>query len=90
VTTRPTAIGRRIARILQALGLTAGYEREIASKFRVVKADVLVDSKIGEKPIKIVELKAHSPSNTMPSAIRDQVKITMRRHAELVGFLPRQ
>src|SRR5205085_8148061 len=90
VTTRPTALGKRIARVLRALGVAAEHEQRIASKFGSVRADVLVDRGDGEKPTAIVELKAFSPANTMPSTIRDAVKTTMRRHAQLVGFVPRQ
>lgn len=89
VTTRPAAIGRRIAFVLRESGLQAQHETEIASTYSTVKADVLIDRDTDEKPVVIVELKAFAPENTMPSTIRDQVKTTLRRHAQLVGFLPR-
>jgi hypothetical protein len=89
VTMRPTAIAKRLALVLRRLDLDATYEREIRSDLSRVKADVFVDRGSGEKRHVIVELKAFSPENTMPSTIRDQVKSTLRKHAQLVGFLPR-
>lgn len=90
VTDRPTAIGKRLARVFKEPGVEAAYEREIKSKFSSVKADVLVDAGLGEKRNKIVELKAYSPKNTMPSSIRDAIRTTLKRQAQLMGFVERQ
>jgi hypothetical protein len=90
VTTTPTLIGRRLAKILQALDLDAVHEEPIRSEYGSVRADVFVrPHQEGEKR-RIVELKVFSSANTMPSSIKDQVKVTLRRHAQFAGFLPRQ
>lgn len=91
VTTSPTLLGKRIAKIIRACGLKAEYEKEIKTKHSTVIADIFVETKKDKlKPKKIIELKAFSANNTMPSTIKEQIKITMRRHAQLSGFLNRQ
>lgn len=89
VTDKPTQIGRRIALILQSLGFEAKHEQDVSSPSSRVRADVLVNRKTGDRPKVIVELKAYSPKNTMPSTICSAVRTTLRRHAELVGYLTR-
>jgi hypothetical protein len=86
----PTKLGRRIARCLNAVGLQATYESLIESQHSRVKADVLVDRLPALPPKVIIEIKAFAPENTMPSTICEQVKITLRRHAQFAGFLRRQ
>jgi len=90
VTSQPTKIGRRIAKILRELGLNADYEQTLKSEYSSVRADVLVKSNDGDGKIRIIELKAFASENTMPSTIKDQIKITLRRHAQFAGFLQRQ
>ncbi|UCN16199.1 ATP-binding protein [Cellulomonas iranensis] len=90
VTRNPTGLGRRIAFVLRHLGLDAQHEQDIRSDHGTVRADVLVKRPGAAQSEVIVELKAFSPENTMPSSIRDQIRITLRRHAQLAGFLPRQ
>jgi len=90
VTTQPTQLGKRIAKILRSCKLNAVYEKEIRTVHSVVRADVYIETDNTVKPKKIVELKAYSAENTMPSTIKEQIKVTLRRHAQLAGFLSRQ
>lgn len=90
VTTQPTKLGRRIAKILTECNKVAEYEKEIRTEFSSVKADIYLETPSTQKPKKIIELKAYSAENTMPSTIKDQIKVTLRRHAQLAGFLARQ
>lgn len=90
ITTKPTLIGKRIAKILCACGLNAEAEKTISTKYSTVRADVYVELEIENKPKKIIELKVYSSENTMPSSIKDQIKVTLRRHAQLANFIPRQ
>jgi hypothetical protein len=89
VTGKPTQLGRRLARCLNELGVQAGYEETLTSPHGKVRADILVDRAPGERTA-IVELKAYSAENTMPSTIAEQVKVTLRRHAAFAGFIQRQ
>lgn len=90
VTTKPTAIGKRIAQALNELGLPADPEQTISSAHGKVRADVLAIRSAAPPPNAIIEMKVFSPSNTMPSSICEQVRITLRRHAQFAGFLARQ
>lgn len=89
VTTSPTALGRRIAQIMRALGVDALHEQTIESPHGKVRADVLA-KRSTLQPNVIVELKAFSAENTMPSTICSSVQTTLRRHAQFAGFLQRQ
>lgn len=90
VTAQPTKVGRRLAMVLQNLGLRAKHEEEIVTTHGRVRADVL-SHRPGTTQTKVItELKVYSPENTMPSTIRDAVRTTLRRHAQLAGFLQRQ
>ena len=90
ITTSPTLLGRRLAKILRDLGLNATYEKTLRSEYGSVRADVFVEAAQEGQKRRIVELKVFSSESTMPSSIKDQVKVTLRRHAQLAGFLPRQ
>lgn len=90
VTRNPVGLGRRIAFVLRRLGLDAQYEVDLRSTHSTLRADVLVQRPGPVQSQIIVELKAFSPENTMPSSIRDQIRITLRRHAQFAGFLARQ
>lgn len=83
----PTKIGRRLAHVLRACDFVAEYERDIESPSSRVRADVLVKGRSTEPENIIIELKAFAPDGTMPSTICEQARITMRRHAELLGLL---
>jgi len=89
VTNEPTKLGKRLGVILTMLGLDARHEEEISSKYGSVRADVFVEpcEKVNKK--QILELKVFAPENTMPSTIKDAIKITLRRHAQFAGFLQR-
>jgi hypothetical protein len=86
-TKNPTFIGKRIASALNMLGFTASYEKTLESKYGQVRADIFVD---GENVKYIIELKCFATENTMPSTISEQIRVTMRRHAQYAGFLMRQ
>lgn len=90
VTTKPTFLGKRLAKVLRLLGLDAEYEVMISSPYNKVKADVLITKNSSTPPNIIVELKALSPENTMPSTIASSVQTTLKRHAQFAGFLQRQ
>lgn len=91
VTKQPTALGRRLSICLKALGLNALPEQMIKSPYGKVRADILILNRSHVPPSKvIVELKAFSPENTMPSSIASAILTTLRRHAQFAGFLPRQ
>jgi hypothetical protein len=90
VTATPTALGKRLARTFKALGLTADHEQNITSAHGKLRADVLVLRNGVAPQNAIVEMKVFSPANTMPSSICEQVRITLRRHAQFAGFLARQ
>lgn len=89
-TQNPIGLGRRVARVLRECGVQAGHERDVTSPHGTVRADVLVERPSTRQNQVIVELKAFSAENTMPSTIRDSVRTTLRRHAQFAGFLPRQ
>lgn len=90
VTSKPTLLGRRIAKILSELGLNAVHEETIKSEYSTVRADVFVMPSDAVTKRQIIELKVYSSENTMPSSIKDQIKVTLRRHAQFAGFLQRQ
>jgi adenylate kinase family enzyme len=90
VTTQPTKIGKRLSLVLKELGEKAEYEQEITSKYSTIKADIFVEPNQGNTKEKIIELKVYSSKSTVPSSIKDQIKVTLRRHAQFAGFLQRQ
>jgi len=90
ITSKPTQLGRRLSKCLQSLGLTASYEQTVTSNYRKIRADILVDRSPIAPANVIVEIKAFSPENTMPSTIAAQVQTTLKRHAQFAGFLQRQ
>lgn len=90
VTSEPTKIGKRLAKVFRELGFSADHEQTITSAHGKIRADVLVIRSSSQPQNAIVELKVFSPSNTMPSTICEQVRITLRRHAQFAGFLARQ
>jgi len=90
VTSKPTQLGRRIALCFRKLGLSASYEETISSIHGKVRADILVDRSPVAPANVILEMKAFSPENTMPSTIAAQIQTTLKRHAQFAGFLQRQ
>ncbi|CCH85800.1 conserved protein of unknown function [Modestobacter italicus] len=90
ITDQPTALGRRIAKCLTALGLNADHERTIKSPHATVRADIAVDRKESQQTTCIVELKVFSTEGTRPSSIKDAIRTTLKRHAQFAGFLGRQ
>jgi hypothetical protein len=89
VTGSPTKLGKRIARVFRELGLQAKHEETLSSPNGKVRADVFVE-RGGPQPNVIIEMKAFSAENTMPSTISGAVQTTLRRHAQFAGFLQRQ
>lgn len=90
VTTNPVGIGRRLARVLTTLGISAAHEQAVESPHGKVRADVLVTRGTVQPANVIIELKAYSAENTMPSTICGAVQTTLKRHAHFAGFLQRQ
>ncbi|MCZ8524055.1 MULTISPECIES: ATP-binding protein [Paenibacillus] len=90
VTTKPTQLGRRIARVFRSSGLEATYEYTLTSGYSSVRADIFIKRPGSQKPKVIIEIKAFSAEATMPSSIKDAIKVTLRRHAQFAGFLQRQ
>lgn len=90
VTTKPTALGKRIAQVFRELGYEAAHEQEVASEHSRVRADVFIQRPNSQQDSVIVELKAYAPANTMPSSIKDAIRTTLKRHAQFGGFLGRQ
>lgn len=90
VTTQPTALGKRLAKCLTLLGLSSEYEQTITSPHGKLRADLLIERAPIAPANVIVEMKAFSPENTMPSTIAGSVLTTLKRHAQFAGFLPRQ
>lgn len=90
ITSQSVALGKRIANSLKELGVSASYEEIITSAHGKVRADILAVRSTGTPQNAIIELKVFSPANTMPSSICEQVRITLRRHAQFAGFVGRQ
>lgn len=89
VTGNPVGLGRRIARLLRELGLDAQREETISSPHGKVRADIVVRRRSRPENV-LIELKAYSAENTMPSTICSAVQTTLKRHAQFAGFLQRQ
>jgi adenylate kinase family enzyme len=87
VTSQPTKVGKRLAKIIKETGFNASYEKEISTEFSTVKADVYVEKDSVQNKKLILELKVYAAENTMPSTIKEQIKVTLRRHALLAGFM---
>ncbi|MBN1187073.1 MAG: hypothetical protein JXB49_32645 [Bacteroidales bacterium] len=87
VTTVPTKVGRRLAKVISSLGYDAKHEVDLASEYSTVRADVFIDKSAPPKSKLIIELKVFSADNTMPSTIKEQIKVTLRRHALFAGFM---
>lgn len=87
VTNSPSKIGKRLAKIITELGIPATHEVDISSSFSTVRADVFIDKSEKIKRKQIIELKVFAAENTMPSTIKEQIKVTLRRHALLAGFM---
>jgi hypothetical protein len=90
VTSQPTKLGKRIAKCLRLLSVNADHEQTVESPHGRVRADILVDRSPISPPNVIVEMKAFSAENTMPSSICQAVQTTLRRHAQFAGILQRQ
>ncbi|APX32414.1 hypothetical protein BH708_06400 [Brachybacterium sp. P6-10-X1] len=90
VTRHPTKIGARIAKSLAILGVPATPEAELRSPHANLRADISISRPDSQQSTCIVELKAYSSQNTLPSSIKDQIRTTLKRHAQFGGFLARQ
>jgi adenylate kinase family enzyme len=89
-TKKPVLIGKRLSKVISELGEDAVYEKEIPSPYSKVKVDIYIEESERNSKRQIIELKVFSSENTMPSSIRDQIKTTLRRHAQFAGFLQKQ
>lgn len=90
VTDKPVFLGKRLCYVLSQCGLDSKYEFSIETEFGNVRTDIYANRKeIDDKKL-LIELKVFSSENTMPSSIKDAIKTTMRKYAQLAGFLSRQ
>ena len=87
VTSKPTRIGQRLAQCFSEMGIASEHEHPISTRHSAVNADVLCAAPFEGERKTIIELKAFAPENTMPSTIANQIRVTLRRHAQLAGFL---
>ncbi|WP_082836654.1 hypothetical protein [Micrococcus aloeverae] len=90
ITLNPTKLHRRIAHCLTVLGAAAKHEQEVKTPHSRVRADILVNRPSSQQSTCIVELKAYKTDGTMPSTIKDAIRETLKRHAQLAGFLGKQ
>jgi hypothetical protein len=90
VTADSVGLGRRIALCMRELGFDAQHEQAVTSPHSSVRADLLIQRPTSQQSQLIVELKAFSAEGTMPSTIKDAIRVTLKRHAQLGGFLARQ
>ena len=90
VTEKPVLLGKRISKIFKQCGFDSSHEESITSDYSKVRADIFVKRPSTAKCKVIIELKAYSSENTMPSTIKDAIKGTLRKHAQFAGFLQRQ
>jgi len=90
VNTKPNALHRRLASTFTACGLPATFETGVSTQHARTQADVLVARASGERKQVIVEVKAFSSQNTTPSQIALQIRSTLKKHAELAGYLQRR
>ncbi|MGX1191573.1 ATP-binding protein [Metabacillus sp. SLBN-84] len=90
VTGKPTLLGRRLAKIFNQCGFEGVHEESLTSSYGKIRADVFIKRPEIQKNKVIIELKVFSSENTMPSTIKDAIKVTLRRHAQFAGFLQRQ
>ena len=90
VTEKPVLLGKRLCYVLSQCGLASKYEYPIQTEFGSVRTDIFTGrEKVDDKKL-LIELKVFSSENTMPSSIKDAIKTTMRKYAQLAGFLNRQ
>ena len=89
VTKQPTAIAKRLAQCLTELGLHSAIEQDITTNYSSVRADILTKRSGATQDKVLIELKCYSPSNTMASTICSQIRTTLKRHAQLAGFMRR-
>lgn len=90
VTENSVLLGKRISKIFRECGFDASYEENINSDYSRIRADIFIKRPNTPKSKVIIELKAYSSENTMPSTIKDAIKVTLRRHAQFAGFLQKQ
>jgi hypothetical protein len=90
ITDKPVAIGKRLAKCLTKLGFPSRHEAEIPSAHAKVSADVLTERASGHQRKAAIELKLLSAPQTTPAGIRDQIRSTLRKYAQLAGYIPRQ
>jgi ABC-type dipeptide/oligopeptide/nickel transport system ATPase component len=90
ITGEPTLLGRRLAKVFNECGFDGVHEKGLTSSYGRVRADVFINRPEMQKNKVLIELKVFSSENTMPSTIKDAIKVTLRRHAQFAGFLQRQ
>jgi hypothetical protein len=90
VTNKSVPVGKRLALCLTEMGHLSKHEQEVRTKHAHVTADVLSAREGVHQSKAITELKVFSPQNMTPSQIRDEIRATLRKYAQLAGYLPRQ
>jgi hypothetical protein len=55
-----------------------------------VRADVISERQDGHQKKVLIELKLFSPQKTNPSGIRDEIRKTLKKYAQLAGYIQRQ
>jgi hypothetical protein len=90
VTDKPTAVGKRLAKCLTTLGLPSKHEHTVHSTHSEVRADVISERQDGHQKKVLIELKLFSPQKTNPSGIRDEIRKTLKKYAQLAGYIQRQ
>lgn len=90
VTSEQGLLCRRLARVFEACGIKAEPQAEVKTIHARVVADVCAERTSSRQSKVCIELKAFSADNTMPSTIKDQVRMTLKKYAQVAGFLHRQ
>jgi hypothetical protein len=86
-TSNPGVIHNRLAAALSYCGFVAKVEEVVDSDHSQVRADVAVTRDASQV---LIELKVFSAANTTASTVRDSIKSTLRKYAQLGGHLQRQ
>jgi hypothetical protein len=89
-TRNPTTVGKRVAKCLTAIGYPAEHEQEVRTENARVVVDVLARRPTGHQNKVLAELKVFSSAQTTPANIRDEIRKTLRKYAQLAGYFPRQ
>ena len=90
VTGKPVAVGERLARCLSQISFPSQHEYDVQTRHATVRTDVMAKRPSGNQDKVLIELKLFSSGQTTPANIRDEIRRTLRKYAQLAGYLPRQ